>query len=84
MGRRVPHRERERAVLGPRPAHARRGAIVEKDPELVPVRGVLLFALRAEAEFIEKAGERLQILNFGERGRALSPLEIVLYVKRAA
>ena len=54
---------------------------VEKDQELVPVRGVVLFALRADAEFI-KPGEALQILNFSERGRASSPLEIVLYVKR--
>jgi type VI secretion system protein ImpJ len=54
---------------------------VEKDQELVPVRGVVLFTLRVDAEFI-KPGEQLQILNFGERGRTFSPLEIVLYVKR--
>jgi type VI secretion system protein ImpJ len=54
---------------------------VEKDLELVPVRGVLLFVLRPDAEFV-RPGERLQIPNLGDRGRAASPLEIVLYVKR--
>lgn len=54
---------------------------VEKYQDLVPVRGVVLFSLRADSEFI-KPGENLQILNFGEKGRAFSPLEIVLYVKR--
>jgi type VI secretion system protein ImpJ len=53
---------------------------VEADRELVPVRGVLLFALRPDAEFV-KPGEILQIRNLGEKGRQFSPLEIVLYVK---
>ncbi len=56
---------------------------VEKDQELVPVRGVILFSLKPDGEFI-KPGETLQIVNFGERGRAFSPLEVVLYVKRDA
>jgi type VI secretion system protein ImpJ len=56
---------------------------IEADRELVPVRGVLLFALRPEPEFI-KPGEVLQIRNMGERGRTFSPLEIVLYVKHGA
>jgi type VI secretion system protein ImpJ len=54
---------------------------LEKDQELVPVRGVLLFGLKADSEFV-KAGERLQVLNPTQRGRDASPLEIVLYVKR--
>jgi type VI secretion system protein ImpJ len=54
---------------------------LEKDQELVPVRGVLLFGLRFESEFI-RAGERLQILNPTHRGRDAGPLEVVLYVKR--
>ena len=61
-----------------------RGAVrqfVEKDQELVPVRGVVLFTLKVEPEFV-RAGEQLQILNFGERGRGNYPLEVVLYVKR--
>ena len=60
-----------------------RGALrefIEKDQDLLPVRGVLLFSLRPDPEFI-RPGERLLILNFGERGRAFSPVEIVLYVK---
>jgi hypothetical protein len=56
---------------------------VETDRELVPVRGVLLFTLRPEPEFL-KPGEILQIRNLGERGRTFSPLEIVLYVKHGA
>jgi hypothetical protein len=55
---------------------------IEKDQELVPVRGVVLFGLRPEPEFI-RSGETLQILNFGERWRNLSPVEVVLYVKRS-
>ncbi len=56
---------------------------VESDRELVPVRGVLLFILRPEPEFI-KPGEVLVIRNLGERGRQFSPIEIVLYVKHGA
>ena len=53
---------------------------VETDQELVPVRGVILFSLRPQAEFV-KPGEVLQVMNFGERGRGARPLEVVLYVK---
>jgi type VI secretion system protein ImpJ len=56
---------------------------VETDRELVPVRGVLLFTLRPDPEFI-KPGEILQIRNPGERGRSSGPLEIVLYVKHGS
>jgi type VI secretion system protein ImpJ len=52
----------------------------ERDPELIAVRGVILFTLDDVAEFI-KAGDVLQVLNFGERGSAHRPLEMVLYVK---
>jgi type VI secretion system protein ImpJ len=74
------------SVLGSLRDRRIRGAgrqFVEKDEELVPVRGVVLFALNTEAEFI-RAGEMLRILNFGERGRVNYPLEIVLYVKRSS
>jgi type VI secretion system protein ImpJ len=56
---------------------------VESDQELVPVRGVILFSLRADPEFV-RPGEILQILNLGQRGRAALPLEILLYVKNGA
>lgn len=56
---------------------------VEADRELVPVRGVLLFALRPDPEFV-RLGEILQIRNLGEKGRQFSPLEIVLYVKHGS
>jgi type VI secretion system protein ImpJ len=54
---------------------------LSSDPELMPVRGVVLFAVRPDAEFV-KSGETLQILNFGDRGRTFSPVEIVMFVKR--
>ena len=53
---------------------------IEIDPDLIPGRGVVLFALTAEPEFI-KQGETLQVLNFGERARSAAPLEILLFVK---
>ena len=56
---------------------------IEKDQELVPVRGVVLFSLKPDRDFV-RSGETLQILNFGERWRTLSPLEVVLYVKRSS
>ena len=53
---------------------------VDQDPELIAARGVLLFSLDADHDFIRK-GEKLQVLNFGEIARSGSPLEIVLFVK---
>jgi type VI secretion system protein ImpJ len=53
---------------------------IERARDLVPPRGVVLFALRPEAEFVEP-NEILQIFNKGVRGGALRPSEIVLYVK---
>jgi type VI secretion system protein ImpJ len=56
---------------------------IPNDPELMPVRGVVLMSLRPDAEFI-KPGETLQILNMSDRGQGFSPVEMVLYVKRAS
>jgi type VI secretion system protein ImpJ len=56
---------------------------IPNDPELMPVRGVVLMALRLDPEFV-KPGETLQVLNLSDRGRSLSPVEMVLYVKRAS
>jgi type VI secretion system protein ImpJ len=53
---------------------------IEKDPELAPVRGVLLFNLRPDPEFV-RPGETLLIRHLGERGKAISPIEVVMYVK---
>jgi len=64
---------RERRVLGA--ARER----LERDEEIIPTRGVVLFSLTADREFIEP-NEVLQILNTGERAGALRPAEIVLYV----
>jgi len=68
---------REKRILG---AARQR---IEGDQDLVPARGVLLFSLRADPEFIEP-NEVLQILNTADRQGALRPAEIVLYVKNAA
>jgi type VI secretion system protein ImpJ len=56
---------------------------IEKDQELVPTRGLVLFGLKADPEFV-RSGETLQILNFGDRWKTMSPIEIVLYVKRSS
>lgn len=50
------------------------------DEDLVPPRGVILFSLKADQEFIEPY-EVLQIFNTSTRSGALRPAEIVLYVR---
>ena len=66
-------RMRETRILG-----ARR-EVAERDESFVPPRGVVLFTLKADPEFVEP-NEVLQIFNTGERGREGRPAEIVLYV----
>jgi type VI secretion system protein ImpJ len=68
---------RETRILG-----ARREPI-ERDESFVPPRGVVLFSLKADPEFVEP-NEVLQIFNTGERGRSGRPAEIVLYVGNTA
>jgi type VI secretion system protein ImpJ len=68
---------RERRILG-----AARHRI-EGDADLVPVRGVILFALHPDPSFIHP-DEALQIFNAQDPDGAARPAEIVLYVKRAA
>lgn len=68
---------RETRILG-----ARR-ELMEPDEELVPPRGVVLFSLKYDPEFIEP-NEVLQIFNASERGHRARPAEIVLYVRGAA
>jgi type VI secretion system protein ImpJ len=65
---------RESRVLG-----ARR-ELIERDEDLVPPRGVVLFRLRPDPEFIEP-DEELQIFNAGEHGQSQRPQELVLYVR---
>jgi type VI secretion system protein ImpJ len=65
---------RENRVLG-----ARREQI-DRDEDLLPPRGVVLFSLRPDAEFVEP-NDSLRIFNKGERTGAGRPSEIVLYVK---
>ena len=54
---------------------------VDRDEELIPVKGVMLFTLRADAEFIEP-NEVLQIFNSPERSTTRPPAEIVMYVMK--
>lgn len=67
---------RDRRVLGP--VRER----IERDDELVPTRGVVLFTLKPDPEFLEP-NEMLQIVNTGDRVATLRPAEIVLRVKNA-
>ncbi|HEY0005635.1 MAG TPA: type VI secretion system baseplate subunit TssK, partial [Pyrinomonadaceae bacterium] len=68
---------RENRVLG-----ARREQI-ERDEDLVPSRGSVLFALKPDREFIEP-NEVLQIFNKQVRDGGPRPSEIVMYVRNAA
>src|SRR5205085_10114321 len=72
-------RSRMRAMRESRVLGARR-ELVERDEDLVPPRGVVLFSLRADPEFVEP-DEELQIFNAGEHGPSQRPQEIVLYVR---
>jgi type VI secretion system protein ImpJ len=68
---------RERRILGAARQH------VDRDQDLLPARGVILFSLRPDPEYIRQS-EPLQILNFNDRPGSIRPLEIVLYVKQAS
>ncbi|MFL6233721.1 MAG: type VI secretion system baseplate subunit TssK [Thermoanaerobaculia bacterium] len=65
---------RDRRVLG---ARRRR---IEREGDLVPAGGVLLFALEPDPEFIQP-GQILQVWNAADRGETPRVIEIVLYVK---
>jgi type VI secretion system protein ImpJ len=54
---------------------------IEKDEELLSSRGVVLFLLKADSEFIRE-DETLQIFNRGERSHMSRPVEIILHVKK--
>jgi type VI secretion system protein ImpJ len=65
---------REKRILG-----ARRQRL-EADRELVPGRGVVLFALQPDTAFIH-ANDILQMTNPPHRHDALRPISIVLYIR---
>ncbi len=56
---------------------------IEREEDLVPTRGVVLFSLALEPEFMTE-GEALQIVPVAEDPEDRSPAEIVLYVKAHA
>ncbi|HKR00317.1 MAG TPA: type VI secretion system baseplate subunit TssK [Pyrinomonadaceae bacterium] len=68
---------REKRILGAKRMH------IKGDGDLVPSRGVVLFSLKADSEFIEP-NALLQIFNPGEYGHRVRPAEIVLHVKNDA
>ena len=61
--------------------HGAERKYIEKDEELLTSRGVVLFLLKADSEFIEP-DEPLQIFNRGDRSQS-RPVEIVLHVRKA-
>jgi type VI secretion system protein ImpJ len=56
---------------------------IKRDGDLVPPKDVVLFSLKADAEFIEP-DEMLQIFNRSAHRDAARPVEIVLHVKNWA
>lgn len=56
---------------------------IDRDRDLVPSRGVVLFSLKPDPRFIE-TNKVLQILNTADRPNRPRPAEIVLYVKNAS
>ncbi|MBM4440927.1 MAG: type VI secretion system baseplate subunit TssK [Candidatus Rokubacteria bacterium] len=66
---------REKRILG---AGRKR---VDRDGELLPTRGSVLFTVKSDTAFIEP-DEILQITNTADPANALGPDEIVLYVKQ--
>jgi type VI secretion system protein ImpJ len=65
---------RDRRVLG---ARRRR---IEREGDLVPAGGVLLFSLESDPEFVQP-NQILQVWNAADRGDTPRVVEIVLYVK---
>jgi type VI secretion system protein ImpJ len=65
---------RDKRVLG---ARRRR---IEREGDLVPAGGVLLYSLEADPEFVQP-NQILQVWNVGDRGETPRVVEIVLYVK---
>jgi len=65
---------KERRILG-----AQRTRI-EKDEELVPPFGMVLFSLKPDTSV--EADQMLEIVNISDRADALRPSEIVLYIRK--
>jgi type VI secretion system protein ImpJ len=66
---------REKRILG---AARKR---VDRDGELLPTRGSVLYAVKPDPAFID-ADEILQITNTADPANALGPDDIVLYVRQ--
>jgi type VI secretion system protein ImpJ len=62
-----------------RVAGARRKRI-ESETDMVPIRGVSLYSLAADPEFVVP-GEELEIRNLDDREGRRRPDEVVLYVR---
>ena len=64
---------RDKRVLGPE------RNMIQSYESLVPARGVVLFSLKYDSQFI-KPGEPLQLVNDSDDA-GMHPAEIILYVK---
>lgn len=53
---------------------------VDGDSDLVPSRGILLYSLRCDRQFVV-GGEQLQIVNLDDRGHRHRPDAVILYVR---
>lgn len=53
---------------------------IEAETDMVPIRGVSLYSLTADPEFVVP-GEELEIRNLDDRGGKRRPDEVVLYVR---
>lgn len=71
---RIPSLREKRIVGAPRQP-------LDADRDLVPARGIQLFALTPDPEFVD-ADEPLEVRNLDDPDGAGSPLEILLYVKK--
>lgn len=54
--------------------------VIEREGDLVPGRGVVLFTVNSQSPYFEPR-EELTVINTGPRRKAIRPLEIVMYVK---
>ena len=53
---------------------------VDGDSDLIPARGILLYALSCDPQFVV-GGELLQIVNLDDRGQRNRPDAVILYVR---
>ena len=65
----------DKRILGPDRIH------IERDEDIVPTRGTVLFSLKPDPEFIQPE-EELQVFNPIDTKSAIRPTEVLLHVKK--